>query len=134
MLKINKPKSEKNDITTLRTSSESLPHWKKHFHKNPLYFRVYADFGADNEKDNSSIGNKTTIICGQNAVHNGYHIKSELEDVLKSGYYKFLLGYKNIDWFVNEFTKLENKMACYFKDTKKGIGMIKKDEEDFKNI
>ena len=33
---------------------------KKHFHKNPLYFRIYADFEADNEKDNSSIGNKTS--------------------------------------------------------------------------
>ena len=35
---------------------------KKHFHKNPLYFRIYADFEADNEKDNSIIGNKTTYL------------------------------------------------------------------------
>ena len=35
---------------------------KKHFHKNPFYFRIYADFEADNEKDNSSAGNKTTNI------------------------------------------------------------------------
>ena len=59
--------------------------WKKHFHKNPLYFRIYADFGADNEKDNSKIGNKTTNIYKQNPVLNGYHIISELEDVLESG-------------------------------------------------
>ena len=32
----------------------------KHFHKNPLYFRIIADFEADNEIDGSNIGNKTT--------------------------------------------------------------------------
>ena len=55
---------------------------KKHFHENPLYFRIYADFEAPNEKDNSNIGNKTTNIY--NPVLNGYHIVSELEDILKS--------------------------------------------------
>ena len=34
-----------------------------------------------------------------------------MEGILKSGYHKSPLGYKNIDWFVNEVTKLENKMA-----------------------
>ena len=29
MLKIHKPKIENNDITTIRTSSESHLHWKK---------------------------------------------------------------------------------------------------------
>ena len=58
---------------------------KIHFHKNLLYFRTYADFEADIENDNSSIGNKTIYIFKQNPVHNGYHIESELEDVLKSG-------------------------------------------------
>ena len=33
---------------------------KKHFHKNPLFFRIIADFEADNEIDNSSVGKKTT--------------------------------------------------------------------------
>ena len=117
MLKIHKPKCENNDITTIRTSSESHLHWKKHFHKNPLYFRIYADFEADNEKDNSIVGNKTTNIYKQNPVLNGYEIVSELEDVLQSGYYKSPLGYDNVDWFVDEVIKLENKMAFYFKKT-----------------
>ena len=59
---------------------------KKHFHKNPLYFRIYADFEADNVKDDSKIGNKTTNIYKQKPVPNGYNIISELNDVLESGY------------------------------------------------
>ena len=82
MLMLHKPKCENNDITTIRISPESHLHWKNQFHKNPLYFRTYADFGADNEKNNSSLGNKTTNIYKQNQVVNGYHIESELEDVL----------------------------------------------------
>ena len=74
MLKLHKPKCESNDITTIRTSAESHLHWKKHFHKNPLYFRIYADFEADNEKDNYSIGNKTTNIYKQNPILSGYPI------------------------------------------------------------
>ena len=35
MLMILKAKSENNDITTIRTSSESHLHWKKQFHKIP---------------------------------------------------------------------------------------------------
>ena len=133
MLKIHKPKCENNDITTIRTSSESYLHWKKHFHKNPLYFRIYADFEADNEKDNSIVGNKKTNIYKQNPVLNGYEIVSELEDVLQSGYYKSPLGYDNVDWFVDEVLKLENKMAFYFKKTKKDIIMTEENEEDYKN-
>ena len=87
---------------------------KKHFHKNPIFFRIYADFKADNESDIPSIDKKTTNIYKQNLVLNGYYIKSELEDVLKSGYYKFPLGYDNVDWFVNEVLKLATKMAVYF--------------------
>ena len=62
---------------------------------------------ADNEEDNSSIGNKTTNIYKQNPVFNGYHKKSELQDVLKSEYHKSPLGYNNVDWFVNEVINLE---------------------------
>ena len=133
MLIKHKPKCENNNITTIRTSNESHLHWKKHFHKNPLYFRIYADFEADNEKDNSIIGNKTTNIYKQNPVLNGYHIVSELEDILKNEYYKSPLGYDNVDWFVDEVIKLENKMAFYFKNTKKDIIMTEEDEEDFRN-
>ena len=42
---------------------------------------MYADFEVDNEKDNSSIGKKTTNIYKQNPVLHGYHIESELENV-----------------------------------------------------
>ena len=133
MLMKHKQKCGIDNITTIKTSNESHLHWKKHFHKNPLYFRIYADFEADNEKDNSSIGNKTTNIYKQNPVLNGYHIVSELEDVLKSSYYKSPLGYNNVDWFVDEVIKLENKMAFYFKNTMKDIIMMDEDEEDYRN-
>ena len=132
MLMKHEPKCENHNITTITTSKESHLHWKKHFHKNSLYFRIYADFEADNEKDNSIIGNKTTNIYKQNPVLNGYRIISELEDILKSGYHKSPLGYNNVDWFVNEVIKLENKMAFYFKNTKKDIIMTEENEEDYR--
>ena len=119
MLMKHNQKCGEDNITTIRTSNESHIYWKKHFHKNPLYFRIYADFEADNEKDDTCIGNKTTNIYKQNPVLNGYHIISELENVLKSGYHKSPLGYDNVDWFVDEVIKLENKMAFYFKNTNK---------------
>ena len=81
MLKIHKSKN--NEITTIGTSLDSHLLWKNHFHKNPFYFRIYADFVADNEKDSCSIGNKTTNIYKQNPVLNGYHVESDSEDVLK---------------------------------------------------
>ena len=62
LLKLHKLKRGEDDITTIRTSPESHIHWKKHFHKNPLYFKIYADFDADNEIDNSSKDNETTNI------------------------------------------------------------------------
>ena len=114
-------------------SNESHIKWKKHFYKNPLYFRIYADFEADNEIDDSSIGNKTTKIFKQNPIFNGYNIVSELNDVLESGYYKSPLGYDNVDWFVNEVITLENKMAFYIKNTKKNIISTEEDEEDSEN-
>ena len=130
MLIKHKEKCGDDNITTIKTSNESHLYWKKHFH-NPLYFRIYADFEADNEKDNSFKGNKTTNIYKQNPILNGYRIESELEDVLKSGYHKSPLGYENVDWFVDEIIKLENKMAFYFKNTKKDIIMTEEDQENF---
>ena len=79
------------------------------------------------------MGNKTKNIYKQNPVLNGYRIISELDDVLQSGYHKSPLGYSNVDWFVDEVIKIENKMAFYFKKTKKNIIMTEKDEEDYKN-
>ena len=132
MLMKHKENCGNDNITTIKTSNETHLHWKNHFHKNPLYFRIYADFEADNEKDNCITGNKTTNIYKQNPVLNGYHIVSELEDVLKSGYHKSPLGYNNVDWFVNKVIKLENKMAFYFKKTKKDIIMTEDKEEDYR--
>ena len=117
MLMKHKQNCGDTNITTIKISNESHLHWKNHFHKNPLYFRIYADFEADNEKDNSSLGNKTTNIYKQNPILTGYHIESELEDVLTIGYHQSPLGYDNVDWFVNEVIKLESKMTFYFKNT-----------------
>ena len=79
------------------------------------------------------VGDKTTNIYKQKPVLNGYYIISELEDVLESGYYESPLNYDNVDWFVKEVIKLENKMPFYFKETKKDIIMAQEDEEDYKN-
>ena len=132
-LTLHKPKCENTDIFTIRTSHDSHLHWKNHFHKNPLYFRICTDIEADNEIDNSSTGNKTTKIYKQNPVFKDYHIESELEDVLQSSYYKSPLSYNNLDWFVDEVIKLENKMAFSVKDTKKNIIMTEKDEKEYRN-
>ena len=111
---IHKPKCKNYDITTIRTSSESHSHWKNHFHKSPLYFRIYADFEADNEIDDSSIGNKTTNIYEQNPVLKGYDIEYELEDVSKSGCYQSPLSYNKVDWFVDDIINLEIKINFCF--------------------
>ena len=133
MLMLHKPKCGEDDICSIGTLSESHIYQKNHFHKNPLYFRIYADSEADFVIDNYSLGNKTTNIYTQNPVLNGYKTISELDDVLKSGYYKSLLGYIYVGWFVSEITKLENKMGFYFKLSKKDIFMTEEDEEDLKN-
>ena len=131
MLILHKAECGNNDITTIRTSIESHLYWKKHFHKNPLYFRIYVVFEADNEKDNSIVDNKTTNFYKQNPVRNGYHIVSELEDVFKSEYYNSPSGNNNVDWFVNEVKKLKNKTAFYFKNPNEDIIMTEEDEGDF---
>ena len=132
MLKLHKRECENGDVTSIRTSPESHLLCKNHFRKNALYFRMYADFEADNEIDISFIGNNTTNIYKQNPVLNGFRIESELDDVLKSGYHKSPLGYNNADLFVDGFLKLENKMAFFFKNTKKDIIMTEEDEEDYR--
>ena len=111
MLMIRKQNCGDDKITSVQTSPESHLHWKKHFHKNPLNFKIYADFEADNEKDKSIIGKKTTNIYKQNPLLKGYYIESELEDALMSSVYKFPLRFESVDWFVDEVIKLENKMA-----------------------
>ena len=59
-------------ITSIRTSPESHLHWKNQFHKNHIYFWIYADFKVDNEKEvNTADCNKITNFCKQNPVCNG---------------------------------------------------------------
>ena len=55
-----------------------------------------------------------------------------MEDVLESGFYQSPLGYNNVDWYVNQVIKLENKKAFFFKNTKKDIVMAEDDEEDYR--
>ena len=124
-----KQKCGDDNICTIRTSSESQIQCNNQFHRNLVYFRIYADFGADNAIDNSTLGNKTTIIYKQNAVLNGYRIEPKLNDILQSGYYESPLRYNNVEWFVNEFIKLQSKMAVYFKNTKEDIIMTKENED-----
>ena len=122
-----KPKMWKWSKITRRTSSEAHLHWKDHFRKNLLYFRITADFEADNEiEDSKAVGNKTNITCNQKLVCNGYYIVSELKDVLQSGHSKSPLGYENVDWFFTEHIKIEIKMIFYFKNTRKHIIMTRK--------
>ena len=69
--KNHKLKCEKQELTSTGTSGEPHLHWKEFFRENFLSFRVYAFFQADNEFDNSNIGNKTTIIYKQNPMCTG---------------------------------------------------------------
>ena len=43
------------------------------------------------------------------------------------------LGYDNVNWFLHEVIKLENKIVFIFKNARKYIIMTEEDEEDFKN-
>ena len=93
-----------------------------------LYFRIYAEFRADNEIDNSIVGIKITNIYKQYPMLNSCKIIYELDDVLRSGYHKSPLSYTNVNWFVNEVKKLENRRTFYFKNTKRHIIMTEKNE------
>ena len=129
---LQKPKCGNDNITTIRTSSESHIQWKEHFHGKPLHFRIYSDFEADEEIDNSNTGKKTTNIYKQSPVLDGYEIVSELDDVLQSGYYKSILGYDNVDWFVNDVIKIKNKLVFFLKDNKKYIIMTQENKEYYR--
>ena len=86
---------EQQEKTTIRTSIMSHLCLRKHFHKNPVHFRINAGFEADNAIDNSSIGNqlssgvtntnKTTNTFAQNPFCNEFYFISGLKNVLKSG-------------------------------------------------
>ena len=68
MLMIHKPKCENYDITTIRTSSQHHLLSNILFHNSSLCFRIYADFEAGNEVENSSVDNKTTNIYKQTPI------------------------------------------------------------------
>ena len=95
------------------------------------FFRIIAEFEVDDEIDTSSTGNKITKIYKQNPVCIAYYMVSELDDKLKSGYYESPLGYDNVDWFVDEVIKIDNKMVFYFKNTKEDVIMSEKDDEAY---
>ena len=78
-------------------SKESHLCQRDHFPKKPIFFRIIADFDADNEIDNCNIVNTTFNIYKQNPILNGCHIVSELDDLLRSGSYESLLGYNIVD-------------------------------------
>ena len=44
ILTLHEPKRERYNIITIRISSESHFHCKNHFHKNPLSFKIIANF------------------------------------------------------------------------------------------
>ena len=77
---------EKQEILATKTSNDSHRFWKKHLQKKPLPFRLYAVFEADNELDNSYMGNKTTSDYKQIPVCKGYYLTTQINDVLRSGY------------------------------------------------
>ena len=88
-----KQRYEEQEVTAIKTRNESHLFWKKHFHENPLCFKIYADFEADKTinasfaetslfEQNSDIGNagslsqapsvdRTTNIFEQNPFFNG---------------------------------------------------------------
>ena len=45
-----------------------------------------------------------------------------------------LLGYDNVDWFLDEVIKLESKMAFYFKNTQKDIIMTEDEKHYINNV
>ena len=61
MLMIQRLKCEQEEIISIRISIESHLHSKKDFQRIPFYFRNIADFEAEKEIVNSTIGNKTTM-------------------------------------------------------------------------
>ena len=56
-----------------------------------------------------------------------------MDGILESGSYVSPIGYDNVDWFVDEVSKLKQKMKFYFKNTEKDIILTKEDEGDYRN-
>ena len=101
-----------------------------------MYFAINGDFEAANEIEKSNIGNKTIENFQPKPVCIGYYKKSEMIDILQSGFSESPLGYKNFDWFVDEIIKLDSQMNFFHKNTKREILGSEKYELKFriKNI
>ena len=127
VLKKHKDRCEQQDFTAIKLSLDKQLNWKKHYQKVPLYFRIYADFECNNSHVDTNIGEHTTNIYKQNPVCKGYYIVSDLPSVLQSGYVSNF-GPNNVNWFVDEIIKFENKMNFYFKNTNVELNMLPEDE------
>ena len=99
--------------------------------QNLFYFRIYANFEADKEIDNSSQDNKTTKKYGQNPVCNYYCRLSELNNISQNGNYECPLVYDHVHWFVIEVIKLEKKLTLFFKNTKEVMVMSEEDGKPY---
>ena len=56
-----------------------------------------------------------------------------MENAFNSGYHGSNLDYDTVAWFVNEVSKLKNKMAFCFKNTKIDFIMTEGDEGEIEN-
>ena len=52
-----------------------------------IYFKIYADFVAEYENDNSKIGLEKIFIYKQNPIWCGYYKNADWNDTLQSSYY-----------------------------------------------
>ena len=102
-------------MTSIGSSNDSHFFCESHFQKKPSRLSIYPDSETDNEIDESKIRNKITDVNKQNPVSNGYHIVSELGDLLQSGFYDSSLGYDNVDWFADGVISLLNKIFLIYK-------------------
>ena len=142
MLIKHKEQCEQQEITSITTSIDSHLYWRKNFQKNPFYWRIYADIEADKNFDHSNMGiemssgaknsNQRTNIFKQNPVGNGFCIVSELNIILKSGYYETPLGYDNVGRFVDKTIKKKKKLAFFFETSNKNIIAIDGDEDYYR--
>ena len=86
------------------------------------------------ETDNSNETKKATTIYKQTPVCKCFYVVSELNNILKDGYYEFPLGFDNIEWFVDEIMKTELKKIFLFKNTMKDNILTEKNKTNYRNI
>ena len=94
-MKKHKDRCEERDFPSTKISIDTNIKWKNHNQKVPSYFKINADFKCINEKDNSTIGEKSTNIFKQNPVCSEYYIVSDLPEVLRNEF-KSNFGINNV--------------------------------------